>query len=294
MEVQSKFISGHTHLLSLIGDPVAHSVSPITHSVTCELSGINAVYLAFRIQPEEIPDVLNAMRDMEGWDGGNVTMPLKQAVIPYLDDLTVTAGLIGAVNTIEKTPDRKLIGHNTDGRGFIINLQKHGVEVEGTTVTLLGPGGAGSAISATAALDGVSKLHIFARDNGPSYRNTRDNQLNKFKSLTKCDVRLHAYEDKELMKRYVAESDILINATPVGMGEGCTDTPIPAEFLKPGMVVADAIYFPLQTQLLKDAEAIGCKTVTGIGMMQEQAALGDKIWYGIDVDVDAVAAAIES
>ena len=293
MAAQSKFINGHTHLISLLGNPIRHSKSPVTHSVSFELTGVDAVYLAFNVTPEDLPDILNAMRRMDGWDGSNVTMPCKQKIIPFLDGLSAGAELIGAVNVIEKTDEGKLIGHNSDGMGFMVNLCKHGVDPKGKVFTLMGPGGAGSAIMCQAALDGVAKINVFAREGGPSYTHTKG-RLGMIREKTGCDVQLIAFEDKEAMKAAIAESDVLVNATSVGMGEGCTDTPVPAEFIKPGMVVADACYFPIKTQLLQDAEAKGCSIVTGIGMMNEQAAVGEKIWYGIDMPIDKVTAELDA
>lgn len=293
MAAQSKFINGHTQLVSLIGNPIKHSKSPVTHSVSFEMMGVDAVYLAFTVNPEDLPQVTDAMRRMDGWVGSNVTMPCKQAVIPYLDGLSDAAELMGAVNVIEKTEDGKLIGHNSDGAGFMCNLRKQGVVTEGAVMTLTGPGGAGSAILVQAALDGVSKIHVFAREGGPSY--TRMLTLvPKVAASTGCDIQLHPFEDKEAMKAAVAESDILANASSVGMGYDCTDTPVPAEFIKEGMVVADAVYLPLETQLLKDAAAKGCKAISGIGMMNEQAAVGEKIWFGIDMPIDAITEELNS
>lgn len=291
MAAQSKFISGHTHLISLLGNPIRHSKSPVTHCVSFELKNVDAVYLAFNVQPENLPEILDAMRAMDGWDGSNVTMPCKQAVMQYLDGLAPSAELVGAVNVIEKTEDGKLIGHNTDGAGFWENMRKHGVDPKGKTVTLTGPGGAGSAILAQAALDGAAKVHIFAREGGPSYARTAE-RVEFLRERTGCDIQLHPFEDKDCLRECIAESDVLANATNIGMGDGSTDTPVPAEFIKEGMVVGDAIYFPLMTQLLKDAEAKGCTVVTGIGMMNEQAAVGEKIWYGIDMPIDEISAEI--
>ena len=293
MAAQSKFISGHTHLISLIGNPIRHSKSPVTHSVSFEKLGVDAVYLAFNITPEDLPDVLAAMRRMDGWDGSNVTMPCKQAIIPYLDGLSDAAELMGAVNVLQKTEDGKLIGHNSDGAGFWENLRKHGVDPKGKTVTVIGPGGAGSAIWVQGALDGVAKIHIFAHENGPSYNHTLE-LLPKVIQKTGCDVQLHPFEDAEAMKAAIAESDILANATPVGMGDNSTESPVPADFIKDGMVVADAVYFPLMTQLLQNAQAKGCQVITGIGMMNEQAAVSEKIWFGVDMPIDEVTAELNA
>ena len=144
-----------------------------------------------------------------------------------------------------------------------------------------------------AALDGVKTVYIFARENGPSYKHAQT-LIEPVKEQTGCDFILHPYEDKEAMKAAIEESNVLVNATPVGMGEGSTESAVPAEFIKPGMVVADAVYFPLHTQLLQDAEAKGCTVVTGIGMMNEQAAIGEEIWYGIDMPLDKVTEELNS
>lgn len=286
-------VTGETHLISLIGKPIRHSMSPATHTLSFKKCGINAVYVAFEIDPEDLPDVLDAMRRMDGWDGSNVTMPCKQAIIPYLDGLSDAAELMGAINVIQKAEDGKLIGHNTDGSGFMDNLKKHGFDPKGKTMTLTGCGGAGSAILTQAALDGIATLHVFCRKNGPSYKHVLELGPRVSES-TGCDIHLHEFENKDEMRECVAASDVLANSTSVGMGHDCTDTPVPAEFIKEGMFVADAVYLPRITQLLQDAEAKDCTIVPGIGMMNEQAAAGERIWYGIDMPTEEVAAELNS
>lgn len=272
-------ISGHTHLISLLGSPIRHSMSPATHNLSFEKLGVDSVYVVFDVQRDDLPSIIAAMKRMDGWDGSNVTMPCKQAIIPLLDGLSDSAELMGAVNVLKKEEDGRIIGHNTDGTGMMQNIRNHGEKIEDKTITVVGPGGAGSAVLVQAALDGAKRVHVFAREGSPSYvRSTI--LLPRVQEKTGAEMILHAFENKEEMKEAIAESDILINATPVGMGDSAGQTSVPAELIKEGMVVADTVYHPRTTQILKDAKAKGCKVIGGIGMMIEQAASGEEIWYG--------------
>ncbi|MEF2560244.1 MAG: shikimate dehydrogenase [Eggerthellaceae bacterium] len=283
---QRSAISGHTHIISLLGSPIRHSMSPATHNLSFEKLGVDSVYVVFDVTESDLPQIVQAMKHMDGWDGSNVTMPCKQAIIPLLDGLSESAELMGAVNVLKKE-DGKIIGHNSDGIGFMNNLRKHGVNTSGETMTLIGPGGAGSAIVVQAALDGAKKVHVFAREGGPSY--TRSTTLlPRVAEKTGCELILHAFEDKEAIKQAIAESDVLVNATPVGMGAESLKSPVPAEFITPEVVVADAVYHPRMTKLLSDAEAKGCTIVGGIGMMIEQAATGEEIWYGVEMPTQEI------
>lgn len=285
-------INGHTKLVYLIGSPVAHSLSPAMHNLSFEHLGLDVVYLAADIKQDDLADVITGFKKVGGLVGCNVTMPLKRTILPFLDSLSDAAELMQAANVVY-FHDRKAFGHNTDGVGFMDNLRKHGFEPEGKTMTLLGPGGAGTAILTQAALDGTGKINVFARRNGSSHKMAEE-LIPRIMAKTDCDITLYATEDLDDLQNCLTQSDILVNATSVGMGEGCTDTPVPSEMLDSHLCVADAIYFPRKTQLLKDAEACGCKTIQGLGMLLEQAAAGEKIWFDVDMPVDLVREAIYS
>ena len=282
-------IDGHTHLVSLIGSPVAHSASPAIHTLSFEKLGLNVVYLAFGVQTADLPAVIGALRAMEGWDGSNVTMPCKQAIIPHLDELSPAAELMGAVNVLKKERDGRIVGHNTDGVGFMNNLRNHGVQIEGAHMVLLGPGGAGSAILVQAALDGMGRIDVFARAGGKSFAHAQE-LIEAVVERSSCRIVLHDFADEAALRKCIGDCDILANATNVGMGYDCTDTPVPPDCIRPNMVVADVVYLPRETRLIKEAAARGCVTVPGLGMILEQAAEGERIWYGVDMPTDEVAA----
>ena len=286
-------ISGKTHLVSMIGSPVSHSVSPATHSLAYKKLGSDAVFLVFDIGNEDLPAVMSAFRAMDGWDSTTVTMPCKQAIIPFLDDLSPEAKLSGAVNVVKKEVDGRIVGYNADGAGFMNNLINHNVKITGSTMTLLGPGGAGSAILAQAALDGVARVDAFARKGGSSY--TEAFALKeRIEQATSCKVNIYPFEDEAQLKRSIEESDILANCTNVGMGNGNTDTPIPSSLIKPGMVVAEVINTPRETQLLKEAKRLGCRTFGGLGMNDQQAVVADKIRFGIEIPIKEIRAELSS
>lgn len=298
--VKGTGITGHTHMVAMIGSPVEHSASPATHSLAYKKLGIDAVFLVFDVTEPDLPNVIGAFRAMKGWVSTTVTMPLKQAVIPYLDELSDEARLIGSVNMITKESDGRLVGHNTDGKGFMNNLEKNGVTVKGATMTLVGPGGAGSAIFVQAALDGVARLDVFAREGGKSYRHAlllKENiekalkdKVEESKDTTNCQITIYSLENKDQLKQSISESDILANGTNIGMGEGNNETPVAQDLLRPGMVVADVIYAPIETQLLKDAKALGCKTFNDLGMLDEQAVVADKIRFGVEIPIKEIRA----
>ena len=280
-------ISGHTHLISLLGSPVAHSGSPAMHNLSFEKLGIDSVYLVFDVKEDGVQAALLAMRTLEGWDGSNVTMPCKRAVIPFLDELEPAAELMGAVNVIDKK-NGKLKGYNTDGVGFMANLRKHGVACKGATMTLVGLGGAGSAILTQAALDGVATIYAFARsDSNEAYKRAQE-LIPRLIEKTGCNIELHNLQNTQDLKACIQASDILTNATSVGMGEGSEESLIPIEYLRPDLAVADVVYFPRETRLIRDAKALGCLAIPGLGMLLQQAAASEKIWYGANMPTEDI------
>ena len=282
-----KEISGHTHMICLLGNPTSHSLSPAMHNHSFARLGIDTRYLCFDIASDaQLPAVLDALRAMEGWDGANATMPFKQAVIPLLDEMDVAAELIGAVNVISKR-DGRLCGHNTDGAGFMRNLRAHGVASEGARMVLLGCGGAGSAVLVQAALDGAERIDVFCRPGRSGWQNAERLEA-KLAERSSCQVNCHDLADVAQLEACIDQATVLVNSTSVGMGEGSTDTLVDPGMLHEGLAVADVIYHPRITQLLRDAVGAGCTIIGGLGMILEQAAESETIWYGVEMDTRSV------
>ena len=279
-------ITGRTRLVSLIGSPVDHSGSPAIHNYSFDKLGIDAAYLALDVKEQNVCHVLKAMRSVEGWIGSNVTMPCKRAVIDHLDEIDDVAEMVDAVNVISSEGGR-LKGYNTDGAGFMTNLRKHGVEIEGATMLIMGAGGAGTAIMAQAAAEGVESLLVFVRKNGESFRRAQT-LAERIHAKTDCRVQIHDIEDAADLEACIGKSSILVNATNVGMGSSADDSLVDRAALRPGLAVADVIYFPRETRLIRDAKEAGCKVVPGLGMLLEQAAASEMIWFGVEMPLQEI------
>lgn len=283
-------IDGHTRLLGLIGTPVGHSKSPAMYNYCFEKYGLNCAYLAFDVDMEHVEDAVAAIRTFN-LQGANVTMPLKNAVIPYLDEVSPASLAIGSVNTIVNRGGR-LCGYVTDGMGYTGELRRGGVEIAGKTVTLLGAGGAASAIAIEAALEGAKEIRVFNKRDA-----FWDRALANLKTIGEaapaCKISLSDLDDSEALRESIAGSDILTNATRVGMkpmdGESLIkDTTM----FRPELIVTDVVYDPEETKLLRDAKAAGCRTFDGLGMLVEQGAASFKLYTGLDMPVGEVCDAI--
>lgn len=187
-------LNGHTLLISLIATPIRHSLSPTMHNEAFAKLGLDYAYLAFEVGNEELPDAVKGIRAL-GIRGSNVSMPNKQAIIPYLDELSPAAELVGAVNTVvNKDGKGHLVGHVTDGTGAMRSLKEEGVEIKDAIVTLTGAGGAGTAVAIQAALDGVKELRIFNVEDA-AFETAKDT-IKKVNENTDCKATLTSLADR--------------------------------------------------------------------------------------------------
>lgn len=281
-------ITGHTGLLALIGSPVSHSGSPAMYNYSFEKLGLDYAYVALDIKEDQVKDAINAMK-LFNMKGGNVTMPDKIEASKYMDELSPAAQIIGAINTIVND-NGKLIGHITDGEGFVNNLKDHGVDVKGKKITVAGGGGAATAIQVQCALDGVREITIFNKKDAFFERTV--NMAEKIKSsVPGVVVNVYDIDDTAKMTEEIKSSDIFVNATIVGM-KPMDDLSVVKDLsaFYPGLVVADAVYNPEETKMLKDAKAAGCTCVGGKGMLLWQGVSAFKLFTEQDMPVEEVKA----
>lgn len=279
-------ITGETGLTGLLGSPVAHSISPLMHNYSFQSLGLDYVYLCFDVKEQGLKDAVQGLRALNV-KGFNLTMPDKNKVLEHLDELSCAARLIGAVNTVENR-DGRLIGHNTDGIGFMRSVAEQGLEMKGKTMTLLGAGGAATAICAQAALDGVAHMHIFLRSTS-SHLSRMEALAENLSVETGCKFQIHDIRDLQTLEHAVRESTLLVNATSVGMAPRPDTCILPEHFAFPAALsVADIIYNPWETRLLSLAKKAGCKTFNGYGMLLYQGAEAFRIWTGQEMPMKQV------
>ena len=265
-------IDGYTRLAAVVANPIKHSISPFIHNTAFEATSTNGVYLAWEVEGTDLAETVANIRRYQMF-GINLSMPYKEQVIPYLDQLSEEARLIGAVNTVVNR-EGTLIGYNTDGKGFFKSLPSF--KISRKRLVLLGAGGAAKAILAQAILDGVSQISVFVRSS--SMEKTRP-YLEKIQNATGFRVDLFALEDVQDLQDSITKADLLVNATSVGM-DGSSQ-PIPTSFVLPEkLLVADVIYQPFETPFLKWARNQGNHAFNGLGMLLYQAAEAFQLWTG--------------
>ena len=273
-------INGYTRLAAVVANPIKHSISPFIHNSAFEATNTNGVYLAWEVDATELAETVANIRRYQMY-GINLSMPYKEQVIPYLDQLSEEACLIGAVNTVVNR-EGTLIGYNTDGKGFFKSLPSF--KISRKRLVLLGAGGAAKAILAQAILDGVSQISVFVRSS--SMEKTRP-YLEKIQNATGFRVDLFALEDVQDLQDSITQADLLVNATSVGM-DGSSQ-PIPTSIVLPEkLMVADVIYQPFETPFLKWARNQGNQSINGLGMLLYQAAEAFELWTGKEMPTDQI------
>lgn len=273
-------IDGYTRLAAVVANPIKHSISPFIHNSAFEATNTNGVYVAWEVEATDLAETVANIRRYQMF-GINLSMPYKEQVIPYLDQLSEEARLIGAVNTVVNC-DGTLIGYNTDGKGFFKSLPSF--KISGKRMVLLGAGGAAKAILTQAILDGVSQISVFVRS--ASMEKTRP-YLEKLQIETGFKVDLFSLDDVQNLQVSITQADLLVNATSVGM-DG-TSQPIPTGIVLPKqLLVADVIYQPFETPFLKWARSQGNLAVNGLGMLLYQAAEAFQLWTGKEMPTDEI------
>ncbi|NVM17873.1 MAG: shikimate dehydrogenase [Candidatus Lokiarchaeota archaeon] len=256
-------------VLCVIGHPIEHSMSPVMHNAALKELSLDYIYLAFDVPPEDLEKAMLGFKkhDMKGI---NVTIPHKETIMQYLDQIDPLAENIGAVNTV-KNLNGILIGKNTDAFGAKKALIDAGYNIKGKKVVILGAGGAARAIS-FALSDEIDEIFICNRTKKRAIELAKDLKDKMKITATGKDL------SKETLKSLTNDVDILINTTPIGMYPDVKKTPLSKEILMEHLFVYDIIYNPLKTQFLKDASEIGCRTLNGIDMFINQGALAFEWW----------------
>jgi len=273
-------ITAQTQLCGLLGNPVDHSLSPAIHNAAFEKLGLNFAYLAFPVK--DLENAIRGIRALGHIRGFSVTIPHKVSIMPLLDSIETTAKHIGSVNTIIKDHGT-LVGSNTDASGALQALRQGGVDLSGQRVVLLGSGGAARAIAFGLCVEGtIEHLTVLGIDD--KERSTLTTDLRTKTGMAITDHPLNA----AILGSALVDADLLIHATPIGMHPKIEHSCVPKELLHPGLTVMDIVYNPLNTQLLQDAQAAGCRTIQGIEMFLHQAVGQFELWTGESAPIEVM------
>ncbi|MGT2832006.1 shikimate dehydrogenase [Streptococcus halotolerans] len=279
-------LNGHTLLVSLIATPIRHSLSPTMWNESFAKNKMDYAYLAFEVGNEQLEDAVKGIRALD-IQGSNVSMPNKQKIIPLLDELSPAAKLAGAVNTVVNQ-NGHLVGHVTDGTGCMRALREEGVDIKDKVVTLTGAGGAGTAIAIQAALDGAKEIRIFNIDD--QHYATAEANAQKINEHTDTVATVTPLENQTAFKQSLADSDVFIEATGVGMHPLEDQSLITdSSFIREDLVVFDVVYSPAETKLLKFVREHGVKKAyNGLGMMLYQGAEAFNLITGEEMPIEHV------
>lgn len=271
----TKMITTDTKLISLLGYPLAQSISAVSHNRVYEEKGWDYYYFPIEVpKQEDLGRITDAIRCMN-FAGFAVTKPHKVAVMKYLDDADEVTRQMGSCNTVVVQPDGSLKGYNTDGLGAVRSVQEEaGVEIPGNTFLCFGAGGAGKAICTELAFHKAGRIYISDFE-GPCTELAE--QINRFSPGTAVALPVN---EREAIQKAVRESQVLLNVSGLGMNGHIDETPLPEACFRPGQVCFDATYNPARTRFLTEAEAAGCTVMNGLGMLVYQATRQIALWTG--------------
>jgi shikimate dehydrogenase len=272
-------ISGKTRVCGVIGDPIEHSLSPTIHNAAFSHLELDFVFLAFRVKTADLESAMRGMRGL-GIHGLNVTMPHKSAVIAYLDEVDSTVKFLGSANTI-LNKDGKLSGFNTDGVGALKALRENGVDLSEKKVLLLGVGGAAKAIAFSLAEE-VGELVVLNRAAEKAKALAEDLS----RTFNKKVVGAALFPDA--VAKNLRDSDVLINATSVGMHPAANKSIAAPQWLRSDLTVMDIVYNPVETKLARDAKAAGARVISGVEMLIYQGAASFEIWTGRSAPIEVM------
>lgn len=278
-------ITGKSKIFGIIGWPVSHSLSPVFHNAAFEYLGLECCYVPFPVEAGRLGVAINAISALN-IAGLNVTVPHKEGVIPYLSELSEEAMMIGAVNTIKVSGER-LLGYNTDGKGFIVSLREAGESVNGRSILMLGAGGAAKALVFAAAEGAAGKIIIANRTEGKA--ESLKGQVQKHFPSVKVEATGMGYDDLREVSNKV---DMIINTTSLGLKKG-DPSPMPREFLHRDLFVCDLIYNPPDTELVRYAKDLCRGYMNGLGMLLHQGAASFKLWTDIEPPVHIMRQALQ-
>jgi len=270
---ESMILDACTRICALIGDPVAHSFSPLIHNAAFQEAEINCAYVAFHVKKEHLADAIKGIRSLS-IRGVSVTIPHKVRIIEFLDHLDPAARQIGSVNTVVNEQG-VLTGYNSDGLGALKAFEDHRVDLSGKSVLILGSGGAARAIAVTLVIHtGIRELFIAG---------IIEEEVATLVAHLRTICRIPIAGDMlthTLFGDNPPTCDVLINCTPVGMHPDVGHSPVPSSFFREGLTVFDVVYNPVETAFLKAAAAAGCQTISGLEMFLNQATVQFELWTG--------------
>lgn len=279
--------TGKTKNLGVMGWPIAYSLSPAMQQAAIEKAGIDYSYIALPVEPEALPQAVAGLKalNFRGW---NVTIPHKTAIMPLLDEIDEDAAVIGAVNTV-LNEDGRLKGYNTDVMGFLSPLQEKGVKLQGAKVLILGAGGAARAVLWALLRAGASAVFLVVRS-----AEKGEALAQSFRDKTRAELAVCTF-DSEDYRNALAEAELMVNTTPLGMTPKVEAAPpVDWSLVRPGAFVYDIIYTPAETRFLREAREHGCTTQNGEAMLAGQGAAALAIWTGIEPDAGCMCRALRN